>query len=161
MNCWNYSSIYEPDYLSSLGPQQPVYDLLNIQLKSYDFTVLEHYQKYVHKTANNMGLDVTDSWATPAQTFQIKTFKPQSTVISESYKLNMYERNVQISEFPCSLTPIFFEVLHNSLPEGVRLNIHPHEEADDEIRYIPDLELNELKAQLEDMQNPNKGKKKA
>lgn len=158
--CRNYACIYEPDYLSILGPQQPVYNLLNIQMKCYDFTVLEQYQKYVHKTATNMGLDVEDSWATPPETYQINSYKARSSVVDQSYKLNLYERNVQISDFPCSLTTIFFEVLHNSLPEGVQLSIHPHEQVHDEVRYIPDVELIQLKTQLEDMQNPNKGKKK-
>lgn len=42
-------------------PQVPVYERLNIQMKGYDFTVLEHYGKHVHKIALNMDIDVVDA----------------------------------------------------------------------------------------------------
>lgn len=47
--------------------------------------------------------------------------------------------------------PLFFEVILSSLPAGVKVSIHPHEEQHNEIRYIPDFELMALKSQLKEM----------
>merc|ERR1712071_304102 len=51
---------YEPEYLDSKEPQVPAYDLLNIKIRSYDFTILENFSGYIHKTAENMGIEVTE-----------------------------------------------------------------------------------------------------
>ncbi|GAB6021579.1 39S ribosomal protein L48, mitochondrial [Chamberlinius hualienensis] len=151
----------EPDYLDTLKPQKPIYDVLNICAKSYDFSVIEQYGRYLHRTANRLGLNVTDAWATPARLYDISTFKPTSTKVDQKYKLYHYERNVQISEFPCFLMPIYVSLIRASLPEGVELSIHKHEEEHEEIRYIPDTDLNILKDQLIEMSHPSqKGKKK-
>lgn len=45
-----------------------------------------------------------------------------------------------------------------SLPMGVTLNIIPHEEYYEEMRYIPDTELKQLKQELDDMGGPLKKK---
>jgi len=154
---------FEPDYLDALKPAHPIYDCVNVCTKSYDFTVIERYSRFVHKTANKMGLNVTETWATPPRVYQIDTFKPRSTLKDQAYKLFLYERNVQISEFPCYLMPVFAEFIRASLPEGAQLSIHNHEKEHEEMRYIPDTQLNELKTQLGDIVEPpksNTGKKK-
>ena len=46
--------------LQSKEPQIPLYDALNLQIKSYDFTVLESFSSYIHKTAENMEIEVED-----------------------------------------------------------------------------------------------------
>lgn len=46
--------------VQAAGPEVPEYNLVNVQMKGYDFTVLEHYGKWVHNTATNMGIDVED-----------------------------------------------------------------------------------------------------
>lgn len=50
--------------LKTKGPQIPLYEPLNVQIKSYDFTVLEKFSGYIHKTAENMGIEVDDWYAT-------------------------------------------------------------------------------------------------
>jgi len=35
----------------------PQHDTLNIQLKGYDFAVLESFAKYVHKITDTFGMD--------------------------------------------------------------------------------------------------------
>jgi large subunit ribosomal protein L48 len=40
----------------------PLYNTLNIQLKGYDFPVLENYQKLVHKIAEGMDIEVEDGY---------------------------------------------------------------------------------------------------
>lgn len=55
-----YGSVYEPDYLDMLQPEIPEYEELNVQMKGYDFAVLESFQKFVHTVAENMDLEVSD-----------------------------------------------------------------------------------------------------
>jgi len=40
----------------------PLYNTLNIQLKGYDFPVLESYQGFVHHIAEVMGVEVADGY---------------------------------------------------------------------------------------------------
>lgn len=37
------------------------------------------------------------SWATPARNFRVTQLKPESSVVQNEYRLNLYERNVQVS----------------------------------------------------------------
>lgn len=50
--------------------------------------------------------------------------------------------------------PMLLRVAQAALPEGVQLNVAEHTEDDEEIRYVPDRELLELKIQLDDMGGP-------
>lgn len=151
----NYS-LYEPDYLDALKPQIPVYDAINIQIKGYDFPVLEHYQKFIHSVSENMNIEVEDGWALPAQTQTVQRLKPRSTVIDAEYKLSIYERNVQIVDVPSTTLAILLNILRATLPEGVSLSVHEHTPEQEEIRYVPDQELMELKSQLEALGGPRK-----
>lgn len=44
---------------------------------------------------------VTYSWATPAQQLKVQRYKPGGTVVDTEYRLNVYERNVQVNLFYC------------------------------------------------------------
>lgn len=44
----------------ALKPKVPVYEALNFQIKGYDFSILEKYQSFLHRTAEKMSLDVED-----------------------------------------------------------------------------------------------------
>ncbi|XP_077518837.1 mitochondrial ribosomal protein L48 [Amblyomma americanum] len=146
---------HEPEYLQYLKPPLPVYEgLVNVQLKGYDFTVLEHNAKKVAKIAAMLGIKVSECWATPLESMSISTYKPQSTVVEETYNLNVYERNIQVSELSGVMAPVFVEAVQGILSEGVRLSVHRHLPEHEEIRYVPDLELEELQRQLEEIVNP-------
>jgi hypothetical protein len=47
---------------------------------------------------------------------------------------------------------MLFSLIRRTLPPGVKLSIHPHLPEHEEIRLVPDLELLDLKAQLEEYQ---------
>lgn len=55
-----YISTYVNTLFQPTGPEIPLYDALNVQMKGYDFAVLEKFARYVHKTADRIGLDVED-----------------------------------------------------------------------------------------------------
>nr|CAG4652373.1 EOG090X0MUO [Triops cancriformis] len=150
----------EPEYLDSLAPEISIYPTLDIQLKSYDFPILESYMSFVHRTAENMGVEVEDCWATPGRSFNIQTFKPQSSLVQAHYSLQQYERNVQVTDLPSNLAPLLFEVIQQTLPPGVEVCVKEHTPSDEDIRYVPDLQLKELRTQLEAMGGPSNPKKK-
>lgn len=152
---------YEPEYLELLKPQVPVYNLLNFQVKGYDFTVLEHYEGHIHRIARRMDLNVAKAWATPNQPFKINTFKPQSISILSSYALKIYERNVQIENLPAWKIGTFVDMIQTVIPEGVTLSVLEHTQEIEEDLYIPDLELEGMRVKLDDLENPAiHGKKK-
>nr|CAG4644509.1 EOG090X0MUO [Lepidurus arcticus] len=151
----------EPEYLDDLGPQIPIYGTLDIQLKSYDFPVLESFMSFVHRTADNMGVEVEDCWATPGRSLNVQTFKPQSTLILSQYALQQYERNIQVLDPPSTLVPLLIEVIQQTLPPGVDLCVKEHLKTDDDVRYVPDLQLKEMRTQLDAMGGPTTSKKKS
>ncbi|CAG4975548.1 unnamed protein product [Parnassius apollo] len=154
------SDLYEPDYLISMEPDEPVYDCLNLQLKGYDFAVLEACQAELHRFAEVMGIQVDECWATPAQQLKVQRFKPKSTVIDAEYNLNVYERNVQVVDVPAWALGTLLRVARATLPEGCTLNVHEHSIEHEEIRYVPDNQLIELKQQLEEIGGSRTEKKK-
>jgi large subunit ribosomal protein L48 len=56
------TSIYDPPYLEAMKPKIPIYDTLNVQMKGYDFVLLENYQKMVYKIAKMMDINVEDGY---------------------------------------------------------------------------------------------------
>jgi len=146
----------EPTYLDAAGPQVPTYEPLNVSMKGFDFTVLEHYGKWVHNTALNMDIDVEDGWATPCKKLKVQGLRPGTSKVETEYMLNLYERNIKVSDLPSTLAGTFIEVIQAGLPEGVELTLKEHTLIDTEIRFIPDLELKELRTQLDDLGGPSK-----
>ncbi|KAJ0175577.1 hypothetical protein K1T71_008736 [Dendrolimus kikuchii] len=154
------SDLYEPDYLISMEPDEPVYDCLNLQIKGYDYALLEACQSQIHRYAEVMGLQVDEGWATPAQQLKVQRFKPGGTVIDAEYNLNVYERNVQVSDVPGWALSTLVRVTRAVLPEGCTLNVHEHTVEHEEVRYVPDNQLIELKQQLQDMGGSRAERKK-
>lgn len=54
--------------------------------------------------------------------------------------------------------PIIIRAIEACLSPGVKVQIRPHEESDEENRHVPDTELNTLKEQLESLGGPLKKK---
>merc|ERR1712050_44308 len=142
-------SVFEPDDIN-IEPEIKEYDELHINLKGYDFTVLEHYSKYVHNLVKSFELDC-DCWPVPAKTTKIHTYKPNSAIIENTYDLATYHRVVSVEDLPAPMAPVLFEFIQQNLPEGVELNVdHPNPE-EEEFRYLPDKELDMLHGQLEEL----------
>ncbi|KAM8715277.1 hypothetical protein ACLKA7_002345 [Drosophila subpalustris] len=156
----NSGSVYEPDYLESLKPKFPQYDCLNVQLKGYDYPILESYQRFLHSVAEYLDLDVSDCYALPPQQTQVQRLRPNSTVIEADYKLTTYERNLQLNNVDAPTYPQFLRIAQAALPEGVHLIVAQHTDEYDERRYVPDKDLLDLKAELERMGGPAPQKKK-
>ncbi|CAG9135252.1 unnamed protein product [Plutella xylostella] len=154
------SDLHEPDYLISMEPDEPVHDCLNLQLKGYDYTLLEACQSQIHRYCEVMGLTVDECWATPAQQLKVQRYKPRGTVVDAEYHLHVYERNVQVSDVPAWALGTLIRLARASLPEGCALSVHDHTVEHEEVRYVPDNQLIDLKQQLEDMGGARPDKKK-
>jgi len=139
---------FEPDYLDSAGPVIPTYPPLNIQMKAYNFDILESFQSYVHNLAENLGVDVESAWATPARTFRSNTYIEGGTRLRDENHLHLYERNVQVVGLRSIDAPILFDIIRTCLPEGVHLSIHEHKTEHYEERWIPDPFLDGIRTEL-------------
>lgn len=150
LNCAK-RKVFEPDYLDSAGLVPPAYPAINIQLKGYNFEVLESFQSFVHNMAENIGIDVYEAWATPASTWNAYTYAEESTVVQDTYKLDLYERNIQIVNVQTTDLPVLIDIVRKTLPEGVRLSIHEHNNEHSEARYIPDPFIDGLRTELHEL----------
>ncbi|KAJ6637142.1 39S ribosomal protein L48, mitochondrial [Pseudolycoriella hygida] len=152
-------SVYEPVYLELLKPPYPVYETLNVQIKGYDYAILENYQRYVRKVANAMELEIATAWAAPPEKFKIQKFKPQSSVVESEYVLTLYHRTIQLLQVGAPSVPVLLRLTQAALPEGVSLSFAEHSDEDEENRYVPDRELNEMKKELDELGGPVKKRK--
>ena len=59
----------------------PKYEALNIQLKGYDFEVLENHQSYIHNLAENIGINVGVAWATACDSSNASIYAPQVRIL--------------------------------------------------------------------------------
>lgn len=141
-----------------MKPEIPVYDEVNVQIKGYDYPILESFQRYVHKLAASLEIESDESWALPAQKLEISRTEPNSSIVDTTYHLSIYERNVQVVDVPSNIMSIFIEAVQTALPEGVNLEVHVHTKEHEEARYVPDLELKELEKTLEEMGGPREMK---
>lgn len=63
---------YDPPYLAREAPF-PAYAELNINLKGYDFTVLETYHNFIARLCKALEVDVKDIYAMPARNYKVHT----------------------------------------------------------------------------------------
>lgn len=61
----NYGSLYEPSYLALMKSPHPTYDMINVKISGFDFPILENYQRFIHRMAESLELDVSECWAQP------------------------------------------------------------------------------------------------
>ncbi|XP_029652913.1 39S ribosomal protein L48, mitochondrial [Octopus sinensis] len=140
-----------------LPPEIEPYEALCIEMKGYDFVVLEKFACYVHKMCDNLGHNC-EAFAMPAKSLHVSTYRPQSTVTDNTYELQVYERNVLLQDLTNTALPPLISLFTCHLPEGVTLRVRHHTADDDANRYIPDRQLRELHGQLEEIQASKKKK---
>lgn len=139
---------FEPDYLDSEGGVIPTYPTLNVQVKGYDFDILESFQSFVHNVAENMGVDVESAWATPAKTYDVSIFHEGGTRVRDVNNLSHYERNIQMVGLRSIDAPILFDIMRSCLPEGVEMSVHHHLLEHFEDRWIPDPFIDGIRKEL-------------
>ena len=60
-----------------------------------------------------------------------------------------------------TIAPILFECIRLNVPEGVELKIDSPDIADDEFRYVPDVELKQLQSELRSIDHEKEESQKA
>lgn len=135
----------EPAFLNDTEPKIGKHETINLMMFAYDHIVLQEYQGWIHNKLLKMNLVVQESFGTPSADYEITKIKKDSNIIEEKYNLKKYQRSVTISELPAPLLPIVTEVVQASLPEGVEVVIDHHREEHENVRYIPDYYLDELR----------------
>ncbi|CAG5100553.1 Similar to Mrpl48: 39S ribosomal protein L48 [Cotesia congregata] len=146
-----FSSLFTPDYLSLLKPKIPLYGMVNVQIKGYNYPTLENFQRLIHQHAVQLDIDIENSFATPSKSLKIQRLKDVNTGLQIDYQLEVYERNVLVSDVSSIRLPMFIRLLESTLPEGVTLKVQPWDSTIENKRYIPDKELIEAKTELENM----------
>lgn len=63
----------------------------------------------------------------------------------------MYHRVVRVIKLKSTTAPLLFEAIQMNLPEGVQLSVSKPNAQEDNFRYVPDLELKQLKEQLDEL----------
>jgi len=69
--------------------------------------------------------------------------------------------SIQLAKVKATIAPILFEAIRLNIPEGVELKIDTPDTADDEFRYVPDVELKQLQSELRAMDNEKEELQKA
>jgi len=139
---------FEPDYLDTEGNTIPTYPPLNIQIKGYNFDLLEEYQSWVHRMAENMGVDVSLAWATPAQSLDLTSYHEGGIRPKDTFNVQLYERNVQVANLRSIDAPVLLDIIQRALPEGVTLRIMEHTVEASEARWIADPFIDQLRSEL-------------
>lgn len=145
--------LHEPAYLADLKPKVGYYELLNLQLKGYDFVVLEKYQSYLHKIMKKMNINVVDAWSAPHQELELQLLADRSTSVEQDYKLKIYERNLQMRDALVTKLPILIDIINMTSPPGVSFNIDRHSTADEERLCFKDSVLENLKEELQELKD--------
>lgn len=145
--------LHEPAYLADLKPKVGFYDLLNLQLKGYDFVVLEKYQSYLHRTMNKMDFKVIKAWSVPHQELQLENLADRSSAVENTYTIKIYERNIQMKEALVTKLPLLIDIIHMTSPPGVSFSIHRHTSADEDKIYFKDSVLENFKVELQELED--------
>ncbi|KAM4714106.1 large ribosomal subunit protein mL48 [Anableps anableps] len=124
------------------------YGTLNVKVSGYDMTVVEHYSQYIHNLCNRLGIKVAESYALPTRSTEVMLMQEQGNKTYVDAVLKTHQRVVQLSSLSASLCPVFVDVLLKNQPEGVKLSVKEHTEADYQARFKARPELEGLIAQI-------------
>ncbi|XP_073686185.1 large ribosomal subunit protein mL48 isoform X2 [Garra rufa] len=124
------------------------FGVFNVCVSGYDMTLVEHYSQYIHNLCNHLDIKVDESFALPTKSTEVMVMQEQGTKMYVDAVLRTHERVVQISEMKATLLPILMEVVLKNQPEGVRLCVKQHTEADYQSRFKARPELEGLLAKI-------------
>lgn len=145
--------LHEPQYLEKLKPKVGFYELLNLQLKGYDYAVLEKYQSYLHKTMTRLQFEVTSAWSAPCQELQLEVLGDKSTAVESTCKIKVYERNIQMKNALVTKLPLLIDIINMTTPPGVSFSIDRHTPADEDKLYFKDSILEKLREELQELRD--------
>ncbi|XP_034713124.1 39S ribosomal protein L48, mitochondrial [Etheostoma cragini] len=131
-----------------MAETETAYGTLNVKVSGYDMTVVEHYSQYIHNLCNRIGIKVAESYALPTKSTEVMLMQEQGTKMYVDAILKTHERVVQLSCLDTAVCPVFMDILLKNQPEGVKLSVKQHTEADFQARFKGRPELEGLIAQM-------------
>ncbi|KAL5108614.1 30S ribosomal protein S10 [Taenia crassiceps] len=137
---------YDPFYICR-KPSIPLLPKLQFCLKSYDFPILEKYERYLIKTLRRWVSSV-DSFPLPPRKTLYKVYHPNSTKVRTEFDLNHYCRVVYAENIRTVDLPIIFDLIQQNLPEGIELAVEEFDPLLEEERYVTNLEIETLQGEL-------------
>jgi ribosomal protein S10 len=149
---------YDPPYLARKAPF-PNYELLNINIKGYDHTALDANYKLIERICSALKVRVVEAYPMPQRSFKVKTYQPFSVNLDKEYNIQMFHRVVRVGNVSSTVAPTLLEAIQMNLPEGVTLSVSVPTPEEDEFRYVPDIELNDLRVQLASLTDKSKYEK--
>lgn len=129
------------------------YKLLDLQIKGYDYVVLEKYQSYLHKTMKKMDFEVVKAWSVPHQELQFENLGDKTSAIENTYKIKIYERNLQMKNALTTKLPLLIDIINMTSPPGVSFSIVRHTDEEDDKIYFKDSVLQKLKEDLQELKD--------
>lgn len=87
----------------------------------------------------------------PPKELHIKRYKPNSQLLDAEFKLNICERNIQISNASATTLSTLLRTLESCLPPGVSLTVENFDPEYELRRYVPDTDLLSLKSELDEL----------
>lgn len=109
--------------MNLLKPQHPTYDIINLEIIGYDYSLLESFQRFVDRIAKSLDLDVSSGWAHPPTKKKIIRYKENSTNINSEYNLTTFKRYLQLNEVQAPIYNVFVRFIQSGVPEGMKLFI--------------------------------------
>ncbi|KAL7671258.1 hypothetical protein ACOME3_006159 [Neoechinorhynchus agilis] len=162
---YTVNPFYEPAYLETIRDPD-VFPVLDLKLRGYDFQVLDTFTRYVTKYCRSLKIKHAKTIVMPARILRVKQLKPNSEVVDIQFDLYTYERILKLVEVKECLLGLLYEFTSCALPMGVSMQCRYPDPADEDYRYIPDLELKQTQEELKalnegmDLEDLSKFKKK-
>lgn len=127
--------------------------LVDLQLKAFDYAILEKYQSYLHKTMRKMDFQVIRTWSTPYQELELEALIDKSAAIDSSTKIKIYERNIQVKDPQLHRLPLLIDIVHLTSPSGVSFNVIKHTAQEEDRIHFRDSVLESLKEELQELKD--------
>jgi hypothetical protein len=147
-------NVNQPEYLKYLKPTVPYHGVQNIQIKGYDYVILDGFKVFITRLLKQLDVKMKQKWATPCQELALDKFQNESYGIEETINVNIFERNLQIDELPSYKESILIESLVLSKPPGVTITIEKHDPSVLDKLHMIDMELVNAKEEFEFWSKP-------
>ena len=145
--------LHEPKYLALLKPRIPFYDRVNLRLRGLDYPVLEDYARFVQKLCKDLRLEVCGFWGVPAVSLRLDSYQAASELVINSDVVKIHERTVQVKHLTSCTTSTLIDAMMCTRPPGVEVRVARHTVDDEDVRFIPDLQLQALEKELEELRS--------
>ncbi|XP_013383318.1 uncharacterized protein LOC106153765 [Lingula anatina] len=129
-------------------------------MEGFDWVVLESFAAYALKKCTEFGHEA-ELIPVPLRKLKTTTLKDEDSKQDPSIILNKYNRTMQLQNVPAYEVPFICQVLARHIPEGVEFTVREPDPADDAYFYIPDTELEQLKAEVAAEHEEKKARKLA